>query len=89
MLFTCRCSIVVEMVYHHRALVSRNADIEFEKRRLNSSGCGRFAREGNENVSFLLQEFENVVRGKRRTKTFRLRGEENDMVVCSLSMSEE
>jgi hypothetical protein len=77
------------VVNNNCALVCGNADVEFEKRRLDSRGCNRFAGERDEDVSFLLQEFEKVVRGERRAEAFRFAGEEEDVVVCSLAMSEQ
>jgi hypothetical protein len=84
----CRCRVVVEMIHHHCALVCRNANVEFEECCLDSCGCDRFAGQRDENVSLLLQEFEKVVRGERRAEAFRFAGKQEDVVVCSLAMSE-
>ena len=45
-----------------------------------------FAREGDEDVSILLHEFQEVVRCEGRAEAFGLARQEEDMVVCSFAV---
>jgi hypothetical protein len=56
---------------------------------LDGSGRRCVTREGNNDVSLLFQEFEYVVRSEGGAEAFRLRGEQEDVVVCALAMFEE
>ena len=77
------------MVHDQRALVRWDVDIELEEQRLKSGRCRLFAGEGEEDISFLLHEVEDVVRAEGWTKAFRLCGEEDGVVVSSFAMLEE
>jgi hypothetical protein len=47
------------------------------------------ARECDNNVSFLLHEVEELIGGQSGAKAFRFGGEEDDMVISTLAVTEE
>lgn len=64
-------------------------DIEFEEERCDGRGGSLFRREGYKHISFFLQEIEEEVCGQRRSETFSLRREEENVIICSLAVLEE
>jgi hypothetical protein len=74
------------MVDDHCALVGWDVDVEFGEHSLDGRRCSVFAREGDEDVSILLHEFQEVVRCEGRAEAFGLARQEEDMVVCSFAV---
>lgn len=59
-----RDGIVVEVVDNNGGTVIRQVDIDFEKEGADGAGSGGLAREGKDDVAVLVQEVQDVFRGK-------------------------
>ena len=75
-LLCSRCGVVVEVVDDGRALGGGDADVKLEEERLDGGRGGLLAGEGDEDVSILLDELEEVVGGQGWAEALRLCGEQ-------------
>lgn len=71
------------------ALGGGDADVELEEERLDGGRGGLLAGEGDEDVSILLDELEEVVGGQGWAEALGLCGEQEDVIVGALIMLKE
>lgn len=81
--------VVVEVIDHRGALVVGDADIELEKKGLDSGRGSLLVGKRNKDVAVFLDEFEKLIGSQRWAEAFRLCGEQEDVVVGSLIVLEE
>jgi hypothetical protein len=89
MLLGGRDGVVVEVVDDEGVAVGGEVDIEFEEQRDDGAGGRAVGGEGEQDVAVLLEELENDLRGKGRSKAFCSRREEDEVVVGALAVLED